>query len=131
LTIYRPKIGHNKDMRFDILVISLLLAACVPKKGDLNYSLDGKVAEEVTPITVPVTFEQIKNEILVPKCLECHKWVRDEARVKRRIVPGIAEQSELFQSVESGEMPEDAAPLSTRELEMLRSYINSLLVSPE
>lgn len=118
-------------MKIVLVLTSMLLISCVPNKGKLTYSLDGKLSEEITPITTPATFEQIKNEILVPKCLECHKWVRDEARVKRRIVPGKAEDSELFQVVESGEMPEDAAPLSSRELELLRSYINSLLVSPE
>lgn len=118
-------------MRLALVLIIMFLISCVPNKGKLTYSLDGKLTDAITPVSTPATFEQIRNEILVPKCLECHKWVRDEARVKRRIVPGNADESELFQVVESGEMPEDAPPLSSRELELLRSYINSLLVSPE
>lgn len=113
-------------MRMSLVFLSMLLISCVPDKGKLTYSLDGRLNEEITPITTPPTFEQIKNDILVPRCLECHKWVRDEARVRRKLVPGNAEESELFQVVESGEMPEDAPPLPTRELELIRSYINSI-----
>ena len=113
-------------MKIVLALSGMLLVSCVPNKGKLTYSLDGKITQEVTPVTTPATFEQIRNEILVPKCLECHKWVRDEARVKRKLVPGNPDDSELFQVVESGEMPEDAPPLSTRELELIRSYINSI-----
>lgn len=118
-----------------ILLTALILAAgCTPDKGKLTYTLPG------APVSVPereglppveaepevVSFKNIQSEILIPKCAECHRWVNDEARTLRKLVPGDPDASELFQVVESGEMPEDAAPLSTAELELIRAYILSL-----
>jgi len=105
-----------------------LLSACVPDKGNLVYSLDGK--PRITPIqTEAVSFATIQTEILT-KCTECHRWAKTEEGVRRWIVPGNPEASELFRSVETGYMPEDGPPLSTKELELLRGYINSLVAAP-
>ncbi|MBY0517241.1 MAG: hypothetical protein K2P81_10045 [Bacteriovoracaceae bacterium] len=112
-------------MKFLLL---LLLTSCLPSKGPLVYSLEGKADPVVIDPNEKVTFERISREILVPKCLECHKWVSSEARVLRKLVPGDPENSKIFQSVESGDMPEKGPPLSTGELELMRAYINALVI---
>lgn len=120
-----------------ILLTALILAAgCTPDKGKLTYTLPGAPISapereglppvEAEPVPEVVTFKKIQSEILIPKCAECHRWVNDEARTLRKLVPGDPDASELFQVVESGEMPEDAAPLSTAELELIRAYIQQL-----
>ena len=109
-------------------LVLLILASCVPNKGELVYSMDGK--PRVSPVqTEAVSFTTIQTEILT-KCTECHRWAKSEAGIKKYIIPGDAEGSEMFQSVRSGEMPEDGPPLTTKELELLRGYINSLVATP-
>ena len=107
------------------LLILLWLTACAPDKGKLHYSLDGEPDVTQDPASAP-DFSSVQKSILGPKCVECHKWAGDEAKVLSRIVPGDPDRSKLFRSVESGRMPKGAAPLSTRELEVLRAYISAL-----
>lgn len=115
-------------MKVLLLILLTSLAACVPDKGGLVYSLDGK--PRLSPVqTEAVSFATIQSEILT-KCTECHRWAKSEDGIKKFIVPGNPDASELFQSVRSGEMPEDAPPLTTKELELLRGYINSLVATP-
>lgn len=112
-------------MRFLLL---LSLVSCLPEKGPLTYSVNGIV--ENAEATEAVTFKEVQEKILAPKCLDCHGWVLNETRVLSKIVPGRPEASKLFRVVENGSMPKDAPPLTTQELELLRGYINSLL-APE
>lgn len=119
---------NNLSMNVLAVLALSLLSACVPDKGDLVYSLDGK--PRVSPVeTEAVSFATIQTEILT-KCTDCHRWAKTEAGIQRFIIPGNPEASELFRSVESGYMPEDGPPLSTKELELLRGYINSLVAAP-
>ncbi len=115
-------------MKILSLLALFLLVSCLPDKGDLVYSLDGKPA--VSPVEVEaVSFATIQTEILT-KCTDCHRWAKTEEGIRKKLVPGNAEASKLFRSVESGFMPEDAPPLTTKELELLRGYINSLVAAP-
>jgi hypothetical protein len=110
--------------------LSFLLSfvSCVPDKGALVYSIDGK--PRTSPVeTEAVSFSTIQTEILT-KCTECHRWAKSEAGIKKYIIPGNPDGSEIFQSVRSGEMPEEGPPLTTKELELLRGYINSLVAAP-
>ncbi len=116
-------------MRFALYsFIFILCAACVPEKGPLRYSLDGRI-DDITPVQEPVSFQRLSSEILTPRCAECHRSIVNEARVLRWVVPGNPEESLLFQVVKSGEMPEDSAPLTSKELEVVRAYITGLLQS--
>jgi hypothetical protein len=45
-------------------------------------------------------------------------------------VPGNPEASVFFKEVEDGSMPMNAAPLPTGDLELIRSYIQSLVATP-
>ena len=108
----------------------ITLMSCLPSKGPLQYSLPHEADPVIIQPTEDVSFARISREILIPKCLECHKKIADESWSLKRLTPGQPEKSKLFLSVESGKMPKDAPPLSTKELELLRGYINSLL-APE
>jgi len=109
-----------------LLPLLLLLCACVPSKGDLIYSLDGK---ETTPVVIEsVSLAELQSEILV-KCTSCHRWARSEAGILSRVVRGDPDSSVLYLRTQDGSMPEDGAPLSTRELEMIRVFITNLAPS--
>jgi cytochrome c553 len=98
-----------------------------------------------TPVEPPVqvepeepellTFEVLKREVLVPHCQRCHNSETDteenfvswtEFFVTPMVIPGDAENSELYQMVLSGAMPKKAPKLSSDETNMIRDFINSL-----
>ncbi len=110
------------------LLIVIPLMGCVPSKGKLDFSYD-RLGRETFPVSGNARFVQLQSKILIPKCLECHRWVNDEQKVQRFVSPGKPEESLLFEILESGEMPEEAPPLSTAELELVREYINSVVVN--
>jgi mono/diheme cytochrome c family protein len=74
-----------------------------------------------------VTNYQVREKILVPHCLSCHtKTLNDPERFARWVVPGSPEESKLYLSVKSGRMPKDKPPLTEREIEILKHYIENL-----
>lgn len=90
--------------------------------------------------------------VLGRHCVECHGPETKKARLDlsrkdaafaggksgKVIVPGQAAESLLWKNVESGEMPQDRPPLSAKEKEILRKWIdeganwpaNTIVVSP-
>ncbi len=108
-------------------LISALLTSCVPigERSELHFVADPSVRfEELIPDDV--TYEFLRRNILIPKqCIRCHQGMRTEAGLLWWIVPGEVEESELFLSMEDGSMP-PKRPATTRELEIVRKYIESL-----
>lgn len=113
-------------MKKIIFLLSLVvLSSCGPKTSSVQYddgtSL-GLSAEEVT-------FSQIKSQILQPHCINCHSAVSTETGLKKWIVAGDPENSPFFTEVENGNMPQNASPLSTKDLQMIRVYIANMKTS--
>ncbi len=79
-----------------------------------------------SPTSEIVTFEQLKNDLLLGKCLRCHAWVKSEDEVLKRVVPGEPNSSELFMQVDSGNMPIGGPVLSSDELDLVFNYIIDL-----
>lgn len=73
-----------------------------------------------------VTFDLLKQQVMEPHCLRCHSWVTNEEKVKRYIEAGEPENSELYQLINSGEMPKDSAELPKKLKMLVFDYINSL-----
>ena len=106
------------------------LAACLAVSASL-------IAAAPHPQLTP-GFETQVLPILQSKCWVCHGQQTREANLDLRsregllqggssgpsIVPGSAEQSLLFQKVETGAMPLGQDPLSPRELDQIRRWIN-------
>lgn len=70
---------------------------------------------------------QVKEKILIPKCIQCHeKTLNDAERMAKWIVPGKPEESKLYLSVKSGRMPKRSDPLTEFELKVLENYILNL-----
>jgi hypothetical protein len=84
-----------------------------------------------------VSFEELKTQVLEPKCMTCHKkWGSEEEFLKRNITPGNAAASKLYDSVMAPRMPKSplnedgtlnpVVPLSAKEKKLIRNYINNL-----
>lgn len=77
--------------------------------------------------------------LLARRCLECHGWKSRKGKLDlsrkfaalrggesgKVIVPGDAANSPLFQSVKSHEMPKNRAPLTDREKQLLKVWIDN------
>ena len=109
------------------IVLLFMLVSC-GKKSALIF----KTNDAITPLPLgqSATFENIKSTILNPHCLKCHANVTTAAELSKWIVPGNPEASVFFKEVEDGSMPMNAAPLPTGDLELIRSYIQSLVATP-
>lgn len=113
-------------MKNFIFILSLVvLGSCGPKTSSVQYD-DGTSlglnAEEVT-------YSQIKSDILKPHCLSCHSDVSTETGLKKWITAGDPDHSKFFTEVENGSMPQNASPLSTKDLQMIRIYIENMKTS--
>lgn len=84
--------------------------------------------EEVTKDGV-VTFNELNSTIISPKCLRCHSQFAQESGLRPHVVAGNPEGSRLFSIVRSGEMPREGNDLTTQELEVVRTYIESTSTS--
>jgi mono/diheme cytochrome c family protein len=109
------------------IVLLLMLVSC-GKKSALIF----KPNDATTPLPLgqSATFENIKSTILTPHCLRCHANVATASELNKWIVPGNPEASVFFKEVEDASMPMNAAPLATSDLELIRSYIQSLVANP-
>ncbi len=108
----------------------LSLVACLAGAPSLTRA--------VSHSDLPPGFETQVLPILQSKCLACHGQHTHEAMLDLRsresllkggasgpsIVPGSAEQSLLFQKVKTGAMPLGQNPLSPKELDQIRRWIN-------
>ena len=79
-----------------------------------------------------VDFTVLHDKVLAPECMQCHSWVNSEAEVLKRIIPGNAEQSTLYQLVKTGQMPSGQPRLTDQALKLVEQYItyNKSTVKP-
>jgi mono/diheme cytochrome c family protein len=78
-----------------------------------------------------VTFTQLNQDIIQPKCISCHSASADSggvdlgsyAGVAAQVVAGNPAQSTLYLQVESGQMPKGGPALSESELAEVYNWI--------
>lgn len=110
-----------------LLFSSFLLFSCgMPDKSPLTY---GESSSESLNPDLKVTYGMIKTEILASKCINCHSSAGTEQGLKEWIIPGKPEGSLFFTKVENGSMPKNGSPLSTKDLELIRMYIEQMVAS--
>ncbi len=73
-----------------------------------------------------ISFKELSERIIKPHCIECHKRWTEYDRVKKQIVPGNALESNFYNEIAAGTMPEDAPPLSLEDQEFVKRYIDTL-----
>lgn len=100
----------------------IVLSACGPKTSSVEYD-DGTTFGLNQDA---VSFSTIKSQILQPHCLNCHAAQATETGLKKWIVPGEPDNSPFFIEVENGNMPRNASALSTKDLQLIRTYIEQM-----
>ncbi len=101
-----------------IFLATLVSCGIGGAKGPLQFAI--KVDEPIR--SEEVDFALLQKKIL-PKCIGCHEtWTTEEAFAKY-IKPGRPDESLFYDSVKTGRMPKRSPPLSTAQLEIVRSYI--------
>lgn len=139
-----------KTLLFILALISL--ASCVSdKKSPLKFI--GKAPGAANPVKVdPVVpepeikiertkFEAMNETLIKGYCIACHQtervrdgvvkkpFLRNEEDMLKYIIPGDAENSQLYDSIIRHRMPpSDKKQPSSEEIELLKEYIESLVV---
>lgn len=84
----------------------------------------------ITKLAAPereiVTFDDIKAQILVPSCLQCHRRMDNETSLSTWINRENPTQSKLYLRVIDGSMPKGGSPLSSDQTELILNYIQDL-----
>ena len=75
--------------------------------------------------------EDIKKNILNPKCLECHDDILEDDLDNQKIMEWMGQgdiaNSLLYQYIKDDEMPLDGEPLSKTEKQKIKNFIKSML----
>ncbi len=121
-------------MRHLLTIIMILsLQACVGEKSGLKFSapdpggnIDNLTEEQ------QFAFEELQQKVLKPSnCLNCHSGLATFEGVQAMFKPGNPEESSMFVKMEDGSMPMGGEPVTTEQLEITRSFINSFSVPVE
>lgn len=107
-------------MKTLIFTLFLTLLMSCGKRGGLEFIESQDLGLEQEKL---LTFDDLKNRIIAPHCMGCHKRSGTEDGIKNWVVPGDPESSKLYQVIKSGQMPKKADPLPTTEVEFVRQYI--------
>lgn len=73
-----------------------------------------------------VTFDQIQSEVLGPKCIKCHRGMKEESGIQWGIVAGKPDESKIYKAMANGSMPKQIKPVTDNELQLLHNYIKNL-----
>ena len=115
------------EINWSILPLLFLLISCLPEfdRSKLQFE-EEQIQESLKPLDSGNRFQELKEKIIVPHCLRCHKEYSTEEGVLKKVKAKNPEGSKFFTMVEEGLMPEDGPALGTLELEIIRNYINSI-----
>jgi mono/diheme cytochrome c family protein len=111
-----------------LCLLIFFINSCGKKESDLTFS-ENKLSNKL-PAEQDVNFNLVKSEILTPHCLRCHNDVGTEEGLGQWVTPGKPESSSFFLRVEDGSMPQGEAPLSTAQLEIIKNYIEQMVLTP-
>src|SRR5690606_19874620 len=107
-----------------IIITTLLLISCGKRDGFEFIETHGNDLQlEHEKL---LTFQDLRNRILVPHCITCHKRSGTEEGIEKWVIAGDPENSKIFKVIRDGSMPKKADPLSTADLEFVRQYIIDL-----
>ncbi|HEX4925239.1 MAG TPA: c-type cytochrome domain-containing protein [Bdellovibrionales bacterium] len=121
-----------------VLAFLILLASGCAQVGDLEFK---EPAPPVKPLVLTSSYESIRQNILLPKCIECHNRgaesphgidlttyenVLDQTNFPPLVTPGVPEESSLYVSVApGGSMPKKGPRLTDSELQAVYDWIKN------
>lgn len=119
----------KKHLKIFNLLALLFLSACGNK---IITSTDESSRFKITPFLKGAApdFNTLKNNILIPYCIQCHSWAAKEEEVLKRVVPKKPQASTLFQEIDSGKMPQGLPRLTEVSIDLVRRYIDGVGSTP-
>lgn len=119
-TSHRPiSIGGKSSMKFLTILFLLFSYGCKVNIGTNESSRFKVMSLDLKTLN----YETLKNEILIPQCMSCHTWVKNDGEIAKRISFGKPDQSVLFNDVESGRMPPKGSKLMANQIEYIKFFI--------
>ena len=105
-----------------------ILSSCLPSLEKSSLVFDGGAisTESLVADGEPVTFEVLKQKLLTPHCIACHRGAASEENVLDWVTEGKPEESDLYRVIKDGSMPKRAAALDSRYLDLVVRYIESV-----
>lgn len=101
----------------------------MPKKAPPLTSLELEMVRNYisnVEVIKNVSFDQLKKEIIEPKCLSCHKKSGDEAFITEKWVNKKSLfESKLYTTTLNGSMPKKSVPLSKEEMKLIKGYLKT------
>jgi hypothetical protein len=100
----------------------------MPKKAPPLTSLELEMVRAYimnVEVIEKVSFQELKTQILDPKCISCHKKKVDEASIKGWLDVKSPFTSKLYLATKSGSMPKKAPHLTKEEMMIIKGYLKS------
>ncbi|MCH8828410.1 MAG: hypothetical protein IID45_02415, partial [Planctomycetes bacterium] len=139
------ELSHDRPWLGTYFLVAVYQRALSPQEIERNFKAGaGAGAKQIllTQKKLALNARLFKKQIaplLARRCLECHGWKSKQGRLDlsrkfaalrggesgKVIVPGKAADSLLWKSVKSDEMPKNRTPLSLREKNLLRFWIDN------
>jgi uncharacterized membrane protein len=127
----------RKQLTLTLIALTLVTAFVVFQSGATNL-VTAAHPSETTLSLENVSFEEHIQPILERRCAKCHGGEFPSEGLNMEsyeslisgsqngvvIIPGDANNSLLFQKIESGEMPKRGSDLTTEQIELIRQWIN-------
>lgn len=104
------------------LFILLLVSGCGVKKSDLDFAINEQPLPEVTD---SVSFEMVKREVFIPKCISCHAGTNgvDLRNYESTFAHLNSIEHSVFQTKSMPRAP--VTRLNKRQLEILNAWIEA------
>lgn len=83
----------------------------------------GKRFDSTTGNLLEPKFSAIRDQILVPSCVSCHRAFETYAGVRRKVSLTSGDDDDILGQVSSGEMPPAGPRLSTAEISTITAWI--------
>lgn len=107
------------------LAILIVIAGCYGR-GSPDHQGFGESVDE-GQLGEKTSFQNLKSLILDPYgCVRCHGEMASESGVRKYLVPGNPDGSDIYQRVKSGNMPQEGAKVPDGKVDYLRRYILEL-----
>lgn len=118
--------GNNPDTS---ILFQVVKDGSMPKRARPLTTVELEMVRmyiEKVEVIRNVSFEELRTQILEPKCLSCHKKSGDEQFVMDRWVDKKSPfSSSLYKATKSGRMPKNSEPLSVEEMKLIKGYLRT------
>ena len=129
--------------RFEVMGVLAVPLGLILARTDLPLTLVAQGETQFSYTEAEISFSEDVAPILEENCVICHGGADENGAIKKEmeldltsydalmvgsefgsiVEPGNAEDSILWTMIEFGDMPQDGEPLTTEELEVIKTWI--------